>query len=129
MKVRLGISIVFLIALFGLLPPFFSKGGLFESLLIYWDNVFFTMMYLVISFTGIAMPFILPKMGRVICSISSMFGSWFFASFLYELFNFTIPDIVLNNSEDRTLFTKFLIAFIIGLSFTMARETWEKSEK
>jgi len=129
MKERIGVSLVLLLALFALFPSLFSKDGLLEEYIKYYNNVFFTLMYLVISFTGIAIPFILPKMGRVTCVVSQMLGAWFFAAFLYEVFNFSIPDIVLNNSEDRTLFTKFLIAFIIGVSTIMIRETWQKSEK
>ena len=129
MKERIGISIVLLLSVFGLVPSFFSEGGFLDFLISFWDNVFFTLMYLLTSWVGIALPFILPKMKRVWCVISQMWGAWFFAAFLYEVFNFAIPDIVLNNNEDRTLYTKFLIAFIIGLSTIMIRETWQKSEK
>jgi|TARA_R110000851_G_scaffold128199_1_gene260504 hypothetical protein len=129
MKERIGVSLVLLLALFALFPSLFSKGGLLVEHIKYYNNVFFTLMYLVVSFTGIAIPFILPRMKRVTCVISQMLGAWFFAAFLYELFNFAIPDVVLNNNEDRTLYTKFLIAFIIGLSTIMIRETWQKSEK
>lgn len=129
MKERIGISIVLLLSLFGLVPSFFSEGGFLDFLKVFWDNVFFTLMYLLASWVGISLPFILPKMKRAWCVISQMWGAWFFAAFAFEVFNFSIPDIVLNSSEDRTLFTKFLIAFIVGLSVTFVRETWQKSEK
>lgn len=128
MKERIGISIVLLLCLFGLVPSFFAKGGFLDFLELFWDNVFFTLMYLLAAWVGIAIPFILPKMGRVWCVISQMFGAWFFAAFMYEVFNFRIPDVVLNSSEDRSLFTKFLIAFIVGLSFIIIRETWQKTD-
>lgn len=127
MKERIGISLVLLLALFGLVPPLFYEGGTLDFLATYSDNVYFTLLYLFMSYAGIAIPFILPKMGRVWSVVSQMFGAWFFAGFMYEVFNFTIPDVVLNSSEDRTLFTKFLIAFILGLSFIMIRETWQKT--
>lgn len=128
MKEKIGISLVLLLALFGLVPPLFYEGGIFDFLVLYSDNVYFTILYLFMSYAGIALPFILPNMGRVWSVISQIFGAWFFAGFIYEVFNFAIPDVVLNNSEDRSLFTKFLIAFILGLSFTMIRETWQKTD-
>lgn len=129
MKERIGISLVLLFSLFGLVPPLFAEGGTLDFMQLYFDNVFFTLLYLFASFFGISMPFILPKMNIVIRSISSLFGAWFFAAFIFEVLNFKIPEEVLNSDANRTLYTKFLIAFIVGLSISMVRETWQKSQK
>ena len=129
MKERIGIALVLLLSLFGLVPPLFAEGGTFNFMELYYDNVYFTLLYLFLAFFGISMPFILPKMSIVIRTIYSMFGAWFFAAFLFEVLNFKIPEEVLNSDANRTLFTKFLIAVIVGLSISMVRETWQKSQK
>ena len=129
MKERIGVSVVLLLAMFALFPSLFATGGLLDECSKYYNNVFFTLMYFIFSYVGIVVPFILPKIGRLLSIVSQMLGAWFFAAFLYEVFNFSIPDIVLNNNEDRTLYTKFLIAFIFGVTTIIIRETWQKSEK
>jgi hypothetical protein len=142
MKTRIGISIVLLLAMFALVPSFFAEGGIFavpgyeqgltgENVWIedvYLDNVFFLICFLLTSYVGIVLPFILP-IGKWWSRISTMIGMWFFAALLFEVFNFSIPDVVLNSNEDRTLFTKFVIAFIFGTTTIIIRETWQKSQK
>jgi len=141
---RLGISIILLIALFALVPSFFAEGGLlsvkgyeYDPMVgkytyidgIYWDNSYFLLLTLLLSWIGFVLPFILPKIGRIWAFISYSFGGWFFSGLLYEIFNLYIPEIVLNSSEDRTLWTKFLIAFILASGTVIARETWQKSTR
>ena len=140
---KIGTLIVLLIAFFNLFPPLFAEGGMFsvtgnaidlegnivEVQGIYYDNVYFTILYLLLTYIAIAVPFLLPKLNKTIARISMMSGAWFFSALLYEVFNFTIPDIILNSDKYRTLYVRFTVMFCIGLLTIMIRETWIKTKK
>jgi hypothetical protein len=143
MKTKVGISLVLLMAMFALVPSFFAEGGFFavpgyeQDLTgefvwiedVYFDNVYFLIGKFLVAYLGIVLPFILPKIGKWWSRISTMIGMWFFAAFLFEVFNLAIPDVVLNSNENRTLFFEFLIAFIFGVTTIIIRETWNKAKR
>lgn len=94
----------------------------------YFGNVFYTIFFLLMAFLGISLPFLFYKMNRYLKRISTLIGAWYFGGFITETFNFTVPEIVLNNSVDNILYTKFTVLFIIGLSLIIANETWSKQK-
>ena len=143
MKERIGISLIYMVALFTFLPSTFAKGGWFAvsgfesdgeggyywSEQIYYDNVFFVMLTFGVAYLMIVIPFLLPKIGKLSLRISTMIGSWWVAGFAFEAFNFTIPSEVLNSSVDNPMYFKFAGMIIVGLTIIMIRETWTKVKK
>ncbi|MFT5724176.1 MAG: hypothetical protein ACI9JN_001293 [Bacteroidia bacterium] len=143
MKERIGISIVLMIALATFVPPLFSEGMIFsvdglvqdfsgefvKTNQLYFDNVYFSLSFLVTSYFAICLPFILPKMHWIFAMISTGFGAWYFFGFLFEVFNFKIPSIVLNTSGDNAMYTKFVAAFAFGIIIIMIRDIWTSTMK
>lgn len=124
---------------FNVIPPLFAKGGFFASKGhivdmsgdvvevpdIYYDNSYFILLYILLAYTFFTLPIILP-IGKFFSWTSFFLASWFTAGLLYELFNLAIPEIVLNSQEDRTLYIKFLMMFLIGVAMSTTLGRWRK---
>lgn len=106
-------------AMLNLVPPLFASGE-------YFDNVYYIILYLLVSFLGISLPFMvaLPKYLTV---ISHLLGGWFVTGLFYELINLTMPEIVINTNDSAYLFTKFTMCFMVAITFIMINYTWKKN--
>jgi hypothetical protein len=143
MKNNFIISIVFLVALFNVFPPLFAEGGVFavagpvvdysgnivkiEG--VHYDNVYFSYLYALLTYVSLFIPFVLPKMNKKAAFISMISGAWFFSALLFEVFNFTIPDIVLNSDKERTMYVRFVVTFTVTILTIIIRETWTRTTK
>lgn len=130
-------------AMLALLPPHFAEGGIFavegikevanDTFMkvpdLYFDNSYYTIEYLLIAYLGFTLPFILPKMGRLFSIVSVLFGVWYFAAFIHEVWNFRMAGVVLNSSSDKEVYIQYAVALIIGIALIITRESWRKSEK
>lgn len=125
-----------------IVPPFFTKEGvtidipflfsyhfkgLYEGL--YFDNIYYTLLFLYFSVIMLAGPFFVPTLNRWLIRLSVVVGSWYTAGLTYEISNFTVPEEVRNTSEELILYNKYLIAFIISIAFIITIETWIKLKK
>lgn len=142
MKEKIGISIILLMAMLILLPPHFAEGGVFavEGLMqvqeetfvkvpdLYFDNSFFTILFLLLSYICFVLPFILPKWKKINSIVSILLGAWFFGAFIHEVWNIRVPNVVLNSSSEREVFVQYTVAFIIGIVIAFIREIWLKSK-
>lgn len=122
MNERIITVVVLLLAMLNLVPPLFSET-------VYFDNIYFVILYFLLSFLGLSIPFLFEKLNKFIAKISFFCGSWFVAGLIYELINLTMPEIVLNSREDKTMFNFYLICFTIGLSFTITHKRWIKAKR
>lgn len=136
-KETLGMLIILLFAMFNLVPPLFAKGGMFakdgyklingefvHTPQLYYDYIYFSILFLTASFTLVVIPIILPKIGRLPSIVSYFFAGWFFSGFLYEVWNLKVPSIILNTSDDRTVYTRYVVTFVFLIITILIRETW-----
>lgn len=98
---------------------------------LYKDNVFFTIFMISSAYTGLIIPYLKPSLKWYFKWISMAMGSWFIAGLFYELMNFTMPEVVLNNMDEHWTFIKYLIIFTFGIVFIITHETiqWNKKEQ
>jgi len=119
---KLAVIIILLMAMLNLIPPLFANT-------VYFDNVYYIIMYLLLSFLGFSLPFMVESLNKQLKRISTLLGSWFFGGVLMELFNLSIPSEVLNSNIDNPFYFKVVICFVIGLFAIMSSETWSKQKK
>lgn len=125
--VKLATILILLMCMLNLIPPLFSDGGVFDA--IYFDNVYYSILYLILSFTGITLPYMVEDLPKSMKIISTMIGSWFIAGLVNGLINMVTPDIVLNNSKDDALYLKYFITFTVGLLFIVLNSLWTQESR
>lgn len=113
------VVLILLISLFGLVPPMFRENELL------FDNVYFSLLYLFLTYVALVVPFLFIHLNKLIARISLLWGGWFMAGLAFELMNFYVPDIVLN-STNGMIYNKFLMMFIIGISLIITYESWKQ---
>ena len=121
MKSKIAIVIVLLMFSINLVPPLLKDTD-------YFDNSYYIILFLLLTFLGFTLPFLAEKLNKHIKRGSILVGSWFFSGLITEIFNLTIPKIVLNSSTNNLMFFKVLICFMIGLVVIMSTETWSKQK-
>jgi hypothetical protein len=106
-------------AMLNLIPPLLAET-------VYFDNVYYIILFMMLSFIGIALPFIftLPK---YLTAISHILGGWFIAGFAFELMNLQTPEIVLNDASNPVIYTKAVLCFMVSITFIMIKFTWKKN--
>lgn len=142
MRERLALSIIFLLALFTLVPSWFSEGAYFDATLdvvnecgetvtihgIYFDNAYFFLVYLLASYSSIVVP-LMCNLHISISIISFFIGGWFFAGLIGEIINLQTPLLVTNTAYDMGTFNRFLLCFVLGTISIIAFTTWRKTSK
>lgn len=137
---------VFILLVATLTPPLFVEGMIFEvegveldylcgqylpTKSLYFDNVHFSLDYLFKSFIGVSFAFILPK-GKWYINytrrVSAILGCWYLMGLVYEVFNFFIPEEVLNTQTDLGLYIRIGMVLVLLQAITMIRETWMQTK-
>lgn len=116
---KLATVLILLMAMLNLVPPMFASGD-------YFDNVYYIILYILLSFLGISLPF-LVNLPKVLTVISNLLGGWFVTGLFYEVLNLAKPEIVLNTSDFAYMFTKFTLFFMVSITFLMINYTWKKN--
>lgn len=119
---KLTIILILLMAMLNLVPPILANTE-------YFDNAYYIILFLLLSFLGFSLPFIVEKLNKHLKRVSTLLGSWFFGGLLMEIFNLTVPYEVLNSSINNVMYFKVLICFIIGITVIMSSEQWNKQKK
>lgn len=119
---RLATITIFAICLINLVPAIFRESQ-------YSDNIYNTLLYSLFSFLGISFPFMLPELNSVIKRVSCLIGAWCVAGLIFELINFSMPNIVLNSFDNDQYYIKFLIGFTVGIAFIITSDTWIKQKR
>ena len=122
MKNKLAIVIILLMASLNLVPPLLVNTD-------YFDNSFYMILFLLLAFLGFTVPFLADKLNKHIKRVSILLGSLFFSGLITEIFNLTIPKIVLNSSTSNLMYFKAVICFMIGLVVIMSTETWSTQKR
>lgn len=126
----LGTIIVILGAGFYFIPPLFSSGKAFDKTAtiinecgeevvvhgIYFDNVWMTLIYLLLSVMFVSIPF-MRDVNRFVGYISFLLSGLFIISFTFEVINLANPLVVINSEgTDLTLYvTGFILSVILAL--------------
>lgn len=140
--VRLATIIVLLMCMLNLIPPLFASGGVFDvvnvsvddcgNLVInrglLFDNVYYSILYLLLSFLGLSLPFLVVELHKPFKMISTLIGAWFIAGLVNGLINMVVPDIVINNSHDKAMYLKFLLTFTITITFIVIESIWSNQK-
>lgn len=143
---RFAVFLILLLGMFAFVPSYFAPGSILDVSMyvinecgdkvmvhgIYFDNVYFTLIYLILSYIGIALPFVVDLntgLKRILKHASFMLGSWNFAGLTFEFVNFSDPLGVYNSSGDKTLYLQFAMTFTIGLAFIIAQNEWHKKTR
>ena len=121
MKSKIAIVLILLMSSLNLVPPLFVNTD-------YFDNSYYMLLFLLLAFLGFTVPFLAEKLNKHIKRVSILLGSWFFSGLITEIFNLTIPKIVLNSSTSNLMYFRVLTCFIIGLVIIMTSETWNKQK-
>lgn len=116
---KLATVIILLMAMINLVPPMFAGG-------VYFDNVYYTILYMLLAFIGIALPFIV-KLPGYLTAISHVLGGWFVAGLYFEVVNFKAPEVVINNDSSPELFIKAVVCFTVAITFIMINYTWKRN--
>lgn len=119
---KLSIIIILLMAMLNLVPPLFVNTE-------YFDNSYYIILFLLLSFVAFSLPFIAEKLHRQLKRVSILLGSWFFGGLIVELFNLTIPNLILNSNQNNIMYFKVLVCFIVGMVIIMSSEIWNSQKK
>jgi len=109
-----------------LIPRLFSKSFGFWNK-IYYDNVYYSLNYLIFTLIALSGPFIFIASAKNWIRWSSLIiGSWFAMCLVFEIMNFQNPELVYNNNSEDSLYFKFLIGAMIATIFiiTNTLTTW-----
>lgn len=144
MKARLFISFLVLGAMFLLVPPLFSEGRAFDVSAvveneygqlvavhgIYFDNAFFTLLYLFFGWFFICFPFVVADEVHMLFQKGSfIIGSWFSAILVYELLNWADPLKYYNSPTPNKTFGFYTLAFLLSLFLIIIHNKWTKLVK
>ena len=120
MNGKIATILIFLMCMLNLVPPLFATNEL------YFDNVYYSILYLLLSFLAISLPFMVSNLNKHLNRICFLIGGWFIFGLIFELINFFVPNIVLNSQANGILFAKFLTVFTIGVAFTITHSQWKR---
>lgn len=120
MNGKIATILILLMCMLNLISPLFAGNEL------YFDNVYYSLLYLLLSFLAIALPFMVNNLNKHLNRISFLVGGWFVFGLIFELINFFIPSVVLNTESDGFLFAKFLTIFTIALAFNLTHSQWKR---
>lgn len=81
----------------------------------YFDNAYFTILYLLLSYVAIVVPLFVKTWPfvRIFCFVV---GGWFLSALLFELINWFEPDKIYNSSGDSLLYLQCVMTFTLSLS-------------
>lgn len=142
---KLASIAILALSMINLVPPMFKSSGVFGFLsydkitmqngkhiiekIDYFDNVYFAILYFTLGFVSIILPFMVPNLNKTISRLSFLCSGWFTAGFVFELINFSTPDLVLNSSENSLIYIKCLVGFTLAVITTLTSEAWIKQKK
>jgi len=139
---KIGISLLLLFAMINLVPPLFAEGGAFDVTYmhknecgdlvlmhgLYFDNVYFSILYLGISWLFFTIPFVfdLPK---YINRVAFLFSSWNLSILIFEILNMFMPKVILNSEGNNSTYTYYIIFITLGLASITLFESWTKNKR
>ena len=106
---RVTAILALLLLMLNLVPPLLKEN---EK---YFDNAYFTILYLLLSYVAIVVPLFVKTWPfvRIFCFVV---GGWFLSALLFELINWFEPDKIYNSSGDSLLYLQCVMTFTLSLS-------------
>ena len=106
---RVTAILALLLLMLNLVPPLLKEN---EK---YFDNAYFTILYLLLSYVAIVVPLFVKTWPfiRVVCFVV---GGWFLSALLFELINWFEPEKIYNASGDSLLYLQCVMTFTLSLS-------------
>lgn len=106
---RVTAILALLLLMLNLVPPLLKEN---EK---YFDNAYFTILYLLLSYVAIVVPLFVKTWPfvRIVCFVV---GGWFLSALLFELINWFEPDKIYNSSGDSLLYLQCVMTFTLSLS-------------
>ena len=106
---RVTAILALLLLMLNLVPPLLKEN---EK---YFDNAYFTILYLLLSYVSIVVPLFVKTWPfvRIVCFVV---GGWFLSALLFELINWFEPDKIYNASGDSLLYLQCVMTFTLSLS-------------
>jgi hypothetical protein len=135
--------LILLLGMINLVPPMFAEGGTFDMTYyalnecgekklyhgLYFDNVYYTLVYLSCTFSSFLLPLFLSRKYKYVAWCSFGMGAWFLSGLAFELINFASPEFIYNSDQDRLTYTKYVIAFVFLIGSLTTHEAWIKQKK
>jgi magnesium-transporting ATPase (P-type) len=139
---KVGISILLFFGMLNLIPPLFSEGGIFDVQYkavnecgeltmyhgLYFDNAYFTILYLSIAYLCFVLPFVF-KMNKHISRVAFMFSAWNLTALIFEVLNIFTPDQIFNSGGNSANYTFYALTITFGLAAIITTETWIKQKR
>lgn len=131
--------LTFLLLMLNLVPPLFREGAIFDlwdsvqvscdgsEIVVsglYFDNVYYTLLYLILTYTAICIPYLVENLPRVIRWLSFGVGSWFMFGLMFEVMNFFVPDLILNTHTSDYNYSKAVLVSTLFISFILLHQSW-----
>ncbi len=106
---RVTAILALLLLMLNLVPPLLKENEM------YFDNAYFTILYLLLSYVAIVVPLFVKTWPfvRIVCFVV---GGWFLSALLFELINWFEPDKIYNSSGDSLLYLQCVMTFTLSLS-------------
>lgn len=137
---KLSQIIIFTLLSLNLIPPLFADGAIFSTTKmvvnecgkmvempgIYFDNVYYPILYFLLSFIALSLPYIDPSLKKVHKDISTMTGAWLFSGFVFELINISTPELILNSQYDSNTNFQYVLAIALGYIFLTLKRKWHQ---
>lgn len=119
--------LITLILCLTIVPPLFSnKKGFFNEL--YWDDVYYSILYTFIAFLLIVGPFFVNTTHWFMRYLSFLLGAWYVAGVIYILQNFGKEDDKMID-KDTTMYFRYLFVFIICITLITLNRLWIKLQQ
>ena len=128
MNAKLATIIILLMAVLNLVPPLFDDG-INDGSIGFDDKIYYSILWLLLSYTALVIPFLFPKLNNVIRNIAMMLGCWFVAGLIYSLIHFFVTQDVFDTMKPTKNYFSCLIMFIIGIAFIMTHASWKKQKR
>jgi len=112
--------LLLLLLILNLVPPLLQNN---ET---YFDNSFFTSMYLVLAYVSIIVPLFIKTWPFVRIIFFAVSG-WFLSALLFEVINWFEPEKVYNSAGDNKLYLQCVITFTLSLAIYVIYK-WKKQK-
>jgi len=141
---KVATILIFLLLMLNLVPPLFREGAIFDLWQVvsvdsegnemkvggmYFDNVYYTLLYLILTYTAICLPYLVVKLPKVIKWLSFGVGAWFMFGLFFEVLNFLVPEIILNTQTNDYVYSKVVMVSTLCIAFILIHDSWKQQRK
>lgn len=107
-------------AMFNFIPPLIAET-------IYFNEVYYCIMYLIMTTTAVSLPYLAPTLPRVLKVASMLFAAWFFSSLAFNVMGIFNPEMLASIYVPTAVFTRYTLVFCATIVFLILNESWENN--